>query len=67
VLQRHLGLGYQSAWAKSGLPSRRARNDFYTRVGKLVVPGAGAKQQLAAVQFDMEPERIVTVLEQSRQ
>jgi hypothetical protein len=33
IMQRTLGLGYQSAWAKSHLPIRRARNDFYTRIG----------------------------------
>jgi hypothetical protein len=66
VLQRHLGLGYQSPWAKGALPTRRERNGFYTRVGKLVAPGAGTKRQLAAVQSDMEPARIVAMLEQSR-
>jgi hypothetical protein len=66
VLQRHLNLGYQGAWAKSALPTRKARNDFYTRIGKLVAPGAEGKRQLAAVQSDMEPERIVSVLEAGR-
>ena len=38
VLQRALGLGYQSEWAEAHLSSRRERNDFYTRVGYHVPP-----------------------------
>lgn len=34
VMQRALGLGYQSEWAKAHLPSRRERNAFYTRLGR---------------------------------
>jgi hypothetical protein len=33
VLQRALGLGYQSRWAQTHLPSRRDRIQFYTKVG----------------------------------
>ena len=62
-LGRNLGIGYQSAWAKSYLPTRRQRNDFYTRAGKLLPPGAGGKRALAAIQPDMEPARILAVLE----
>jgi hypothetical protein len=39
VLQRALGLGYQSKWAQAHLPSRRERNAFYLRVGYRVPPG----------------------------
>jgi hypothetical protein len=38
VLQRALGLGYQSEWARSYLPMRRERNIFYTQVGHLIQP-----------------------------
>ena len=38
LMQRALGLGYQSEWAKTHLPTRRERNAFYTQVGKLVPP-----------------------------
>ncbi len=62
-LGRNLGIGYQSAWAKSYLPTRRQRNDFYTRAGKLLPPGAGGKRALSAIQPDMEPARILAVLE----
>jgi hypothetical protein len=39
ALQRHYGLGYQSDWARAQLPSRRERNDFYTKVGYTLSPG----------------------------
>jgi hypothetical protein len=39
ALQRIAGLGYQSEWAQLHLPSRRARNQFYTNVGRRVLPG----------------------------
>ena len=63
ALARSRGLGYQSEWAKSYLPTRRQRNDFYTRAGKLLPPGAGGKRALSAIQPDMEPARILAVLE----
>ncbi len=49
VAERALGLGYQSAWAKMHLPSRRQRNAFYTKLGRQVEPGpvnAAAVKQL---------------------
>ncbi len=39
MLQRACGLGYQSDWARTNLPSRRERNDFYTKVGYQMRPG----------------------------
>ncbi len=39
AMQRALGLGYQSSWAQSHLPTRRQRNDFYTRIGYATPPG----------------------------
>jgi hypothetical protein len=38
LLQRKMGLGYQSGWAARHLPTRSERNDFYTRVGKQFAP-----------------------------
>jgi hypothetical protein len=40
VMQRTLGLGYQSKWAQSHLPIRRERNEFYTKIGYQASPGA---------------------------
>jgi hypothetical protein len=39
VMQRILGLGYQSDWTKTHLPTRRERNVFYTQVGRIVPSG----------------------------
>jgi hypothetical protein len=39
VLQRAVGLGFQSEWAKGYLPERRDRNAFYTRAGRALRPG----------------------------
>jgi hypothetical protein len=62
-LGRSLGIGYQSAWAKSYLPTRRARNAFYTAAGKLLPPGPAGKRRLSAVQPEMEPAQILAVLQ----
>ncbi len=39
AMQRALGLGYQSPWTRANLPLRRARNGFYTAVGRLAPAG----------------------------
>ena len=50
VLQRALGLGYQSVWAQANLPTRRERNDFYTAVGYRVPPGADGIARLQGLE-----------------
>lgn len=62
VLQRTLGLGYQSEWAKSHLPSRRERNDFYARVGHLLEPGRAGVAQLSQLDPAMSPADILSRL-----
>ncbi len=57
VLQRIAGLGYQSDWAQTHLPSRRERNDFYTKVGAQVSPGASVD-----VNTTMLPDEILSSL-----
>ena len=59
VIQRALGLGYQSAWAAVHLPTRRDRNAFYTEVGRRVPPGAAGLARLAALDPAMAPEQIL--------
>jgi hypothetical protein len=46
VMQRALGLGYESEWAQAQLPTHRERNDFYTTVGYRVSPGAAGLASL---------------------
>lgn len=66
ALQRALGLGYQSDWAKAYLPERRQRNDFYTAVGYAVPPGQAGAAQLAGLSAEMTPEGILRVLRQGQ-
>jgi hypothetical protein len=62
ALQQALGLGYQSDWAKTHLPSRRVRNDFYTRVGYFVPPGEEGLARLQGLNSVMSPDQIVSKL-----
>ncbi|MEE8391672.1 MAG: hypothetical protein V3S14_12865 [Anaerolineae bacterium] len=61
-LQRALGLGYQSEWAKVHLPSRRERNEFYTQVGTRVLPGRISIAQLKRFDPAMSPAHILSEL-----
>jgi hypothetical protein len=49
VAQRALGIGYQSEWAASALPSRHERNSFYAALGRRVPPGRKGLERLKAV------------------
>jgi len=62
VLQRALGLGYQSAWTQAYLPSRRERNDFYTRVGYQVLPGKASMARLKQLDPTMPPAGVLAKL-----
>ena len=55
VMQRAVGLGYQSMWARVYLPGRRERNAFYTQMGALVPPGPQGVNRLAALSVEMTP------------
>jgi hypothetical protein len=60
VLQHALGLGYQSEWAQTHLPSRRERNDFYTRVGYQVPPYKASMARLKQLDSSMSPTDILS-------
>jgi hypothetical protein len=62
MMQRALGLGYQSEWAQAYLPSRRELNGFYTRMGYRVPPGEAGIVQLRRLDPDMSPVEILTRL-----
>ena len=62
VLQRHTGLGYQSAWAATHLPTRRSRNDFYTRVGRAVPAGEAGQTLLRGVSDSITPADLLRKL-----
>lgn len=59
VLQRALGLGYQSLWARTHLPARRERNAFYERVGREMPPGAGLVARLGRVNTSGGPDAVM--------
>ena len=61
-LQRALGLGYQSEWARASLPSRRERNEFYTRVGYLTPPGKAGVARLKQLDPAASPTDVLSKL-----
>lgn len=58
VMQRALGLGYQSDWAATHLPTRRERNAFYTWIGYHVPPGQQGQAMLGQLSAQMSPADI---------
>lgn len=63
VLQRAIGLGYQSEWAETNLPLRRERNGFYAEIGRRVPPGRPGQMMLRGCGQAMSPEEILSSLE----
>lgn len=63
VMQRWLGMGFQSRWARDQLPVRQARNRFYAAVGRCVPPGAAGRRMLQTVHQDMAPAEILAALD----
>jgi hypothetical protein len=56
VMQRALGWGYQSEWAKAHLPTRRERNAFYTRLGLQTPPNAQTLANLKQTPQTAQPD-----------
>jgi hypothetical protein len=63
ILQRALRLGYQSAWARAHLPSRRECNAFYEQAGRWVPPGPTGRARLQALDPEMAPRDVLAALE----
>jgi hypothetical protein len=59
ILERSLGMGYQSDWATTHLPTRAVRNAFYTTVGRRTPPGRAGAQLLAQLQPAMTPDEVL--------
>lgn len=59
ILQRALGLGYGSGWARTYFPGRRERNRFYTRMGYRVPPGRASLEKLQAIGNEPDPDGIL--------
>ena len=62
VLQRILGLGYQSEWSKAHLPTRAAKNAFYTQAGRRIIPGKRGIEMLRALSADLEPAELLDMI-----
>jgi hypothetical protein len=62
VMQRALGLGYQSGWAGAHFESRPERNEFYTKLGYLVPPGKAGIAQLKSLDPTMSPAEFLSKL-----
>jgi hypothetical protein len=62
ILQRALGLGFGSEWAKANLPDRPARNRFYIQAGKLTPPGQRGVQMIKSLHPVMTPEQMLNSL-----
>jgi hypothetical protein len=60
AMQRSLGMGFQSAWAKDQLPARGERNRFYTRIGRSLPPGAPLLEKITP---DHSPQDILSRVE----
>jgi hypothetical protein len=61
LMQRTLGLGYQSEWAKAHLPSRRERNAFYTGIGRQIPASRAAFEQLSRMPAGASPADFRTI------
>lgn len=63
VMERWLGMGYQSAWAADFLPTRAHRNAFYSIIGRRTPPGEAGRQLLSQLHPEMSPPEVLTLLE----
>ena len=62
AMQRLLGMGFQSEWAKQMLPARAERNAFYTKAGRALPPGEASAQKVAMVTPGDSPDSILKQL-----
>ncbi len=60
VMQRTLGLGYQSEWARTYLPGRRERGAFYKEIGRRVPPGKEGVERLRSLQPALSAEGMLS-------
>jgi hypothetical protein len=60
TMQRALGLGYQSDWASSHLPTRHQRYEFYVRIGRLVSPGLESLKKLRQLDPALAPDEMLS-------
>lgn len=63
LFQRNLRLGYMSDWAATHMSLRSTRNDFYTRIGRLIPPGVQGEAALSCISAEISPAEIMEQLE----
>jgi hypothetical protein len=66
ILQRSVGLGYQSEWAKAFFPSRSARNDFFTKAGYSIPPGRSGLKKLKKINKQSLPGEILAAFKERK-
>ena len=59
MMQRAIGMGYQSDWAQKNLPTRAERNHFFTSLGRLLPPGQVGIDQLKKYSGSAAPADIL--------
>jgi hypothetical protein len=62
VMQRSLGVGYQSGWAQEHLPVRKARNDFFESAGRLADPRQPRTKALRRLDPRASPDDVLKAL-----
>ncbi|UCC61487.1 MAG: hypothetical protein JSV36_11795 [Anaerolineae bacterium] len=60
IMHRVLGCGYQSDWAQAHLPSRRQRNTFYMKIGRLIPPGQQGIARLRQLAPGLSPAEVLS-------
>jgi hypothetical protein len=58
-MQRALGMGAQSDWARTAFPGLKQRNQFYQQVGQRLLPGTKALQQLKRLSPVLTPAAVL--------
>ena len=61
IMQRYLGLGYESDWAKSHFPARRQRNQFYQQIGFQIPPEKKTIGKLLSLKEGASPEQFLSL------
>ena len=60
ALQRESGLGYLSAWAKRNFLFVKAKNEFFQKLGRELVPAK--EDKLRGLPPDVTPEKILAAI-----
>jgi hypothetical protein len=61
VLQRELGLGYLSPWAKASFSSVAAKNELFAAAGRALRPSG--EKRLSAIDASASPKQLLASLE----